>query len=484
MADTVYTSRRGAAFIQKTGANSAPLVLRCLDADDITAPKSSVELIKCWNAFGDGWLEMGRTLSAPDSSTISLTQLTGKTLSELEKIYCPVTILLAQTASGKVTEINNAERVVIMTNAVVTDESYSGLVHHVDDTESTHSVSFSGDSDITVVGYPTIIRVATSETEILNDIHGNIAADCDDRLEPGDKMIVVANSNGVAAANVLYSEDGGSSWTAAAADPFGVGENIIACQWFMKDNNTERWLVAKEADAGTQGEVAYSDDQGATWTVANVGGAAAGHGATYGGALYVDEIGNVWLASALGYIYKSEDGGESWTAKESGAIGVNDYNHIHFFDGDNGVAVGDSDTIAVTIDGGETWYAATGTGSAGNLLSCWMSESDTIWVGDSAGDLYYSHDSGTTWTERTGLSGAPVAINDIEFSDSQIGLLAADNVTPVGAIHQTVLGGYSWRAITTPTNAGINALFVVNANLAFMVGNDSGGTGFIAKLSA
>lgn len=484
MADTVYTSRRGAAFIQKTGANSAPLVLRCLDADDISAPKSSVELIKCWNAFGNGWLEMGRTLSAPDSSTISLTQLTEKTLSELEKIYCPVTILLAQTTNGKVTEINNAERIVIMTNAVVTDESYSGIVHHVDDTASTHSVSFSGDSDVVVVGYPTITRMATTETEILNDIHGNVTADCDDRLEPGDKMIVVADSDGIAAANVLYSEDGGASWAAAAAQPFGVGDHIVACQWFMKDSNTERWIVGLEAPVGGQGEIAYSDDQGATWTSVNIGGAAAGHGTVFGGSLHVDEIGNIWLASALGYIYKSEDSGESWAAKESGVITVQNYNHIHFFDSDVGVVVGDSDSVSVTIDGGESWSAATAPGGGNNLMCCWMPESETIWVGDDAGDLYYSHDFGATWTERTGLSGTPATINDIEFYDSQIGLLAADSVAPVGSIHQTVLGGYSWRAVTTPTNSGINAIFVVNANLAFMVGNDNGGTGFIARLLA
>jgi photosystem II stability/assembly factor-like uncharacterized protein len=479
-----YTSRRGAAFIQKTGANSQPQVLRCLDADEISSPKGGVELIKCWNAFGNGWIEMGKTLSAPDASTISLTQLTEKTLSALEKIYCPVTILLAQTSQGKVTEINNAERVIIMKNAVITDEGYSDVVHHIDDNETMHSVSFSGDSDITVVGYPTIIRITTTETMALNDIHGNIQADCDDRLEPGDKLIAVADADADATANVLYSEDGGSSWTAAATQPFAADEHIAACQWFMKDLTTERWIVAMEAPAAEQGMIGYSDDQGATWSTVNVGGAAAGHGATLGGGLFVDEIGNIWLASAAGYIYKSEDGGESWTAKESGSIDTEDYNHIHFFDSDNGVAVANNDVIIVTTDGGETWSVATATGGGGNLLSCWMPEEDTIWVGDDAGDVYYSHDDGDTWAERTGLSGAPTAINDIEFFDSQVAFLASDNVTPVGAISQTVTGGYSWRAFTTPTNSGINALFVVTPNLAFMVGEANGGTAFIGKLSA
>jgi photosystem II stability/assembly factor-like uncharacterized protein len=252
----------------------------------------------------------------------------------------------------------------------------------------------------------------------------------------------------------------------------------------MKDNNTERWLVAEEAPAAGQGDVAYSDDSGATWTTVTIGGAAAGHGATLGGALFVVDTGAIWLASAAGYIYKSEDGGESWTAKESGGITTNDYNHIHFFDSDTGVAVAAGDIVALTEDGGETWTAGTATGGGGDLLACWMPEEDTIWVGTDDGDIYYSHDFGTTWTERTGLSGTPASVNDVEFFDSQVGFIAVDTAAPVGTISQTILGGYSWRAITTATNSGLNALHVVNQNLAFMVGEANGGTAFIGKLAA
>lgn len=485
MADKVYSSRRGSVFLQKTGPNSQALVLRCLDADTVTSPKRGKDLIKCWNPYGNGWLEVGRTYSAPDAATVTLTQLTETSLSELEKLYCPATLLFAQVKSGKVTEINNAERVVILKNAEVTEDSYEGLVHHEEDNVSMHGVAFSGDSDVIVVGYPEIQRQTTSETEALNDIHGNTSANCEDRVEPGDMLLAVADSDVAPAfASILYSNDGGVTWTAAAADPFAAGESAMACQWFMKDNNTTRWLVSMEAPAGAQGMIAYSDDAGATWTTVNIGGAAAGHGSALGGTLFVVDVAEIWLASAAGYIYKSEDGGETWTAKEQGAIMANDYHHIHFFDADTGVAVGAGDVVALTQDGGETWVVGTATGGGGDLLCCWMSEEDTIWVGDDNGDIFYSHDFGQTWTERTGLTGTPAAINDVEFFDEQVGLLASDSAVPLDTIHQTILGGYSWRAITTPTNSGINAIHVVNQNLAFMVGEANGGTAFIAKLAA
>jgi len=484
MSDKVYSSRRGAVFLQKTGPNSRALVLRCLDADTVTSPKRDKELIKCWNPYGDGWNEVGSTFSAPGPATVTLTQLTETSLSELEKLYCPATLLFAQVKRGKVTEINNAERVVILKNAEPTSDSYENLVHHVDDNPSTHAVDFSGDSGVIVVGYPEIQRLTTTETEAINDIHGNISADCDDRLEPGDELIAAADAGAGVTAHVLYSEDAGSTWTAAAADPFAADAHIMACQWFMKDNNTERWLVGMDAPAAGQGMIGYSDDSGATWTTVNIGGAVAGHGSVAGGTLFVVDTGAIWLASAAGYIYKSEDGGESWTAKEAGGITTDDYQHIHFYDSDNGVAVSASGVIALTEDGGETWTAGTVVTGTPDLLSCWMSEEETIWVGDDDGDLWYSHDFGVTWTERTGLAGTPSDIRDIEFFDSQIGFLASDSAAPLGAIHQTILGGYSWRSITTPTNSGINAVHVVNQNMAFMVGEANGGTGFIGKLSA
>lgn len=484
MADKVFSSRRGAVFLQKTGPNSRAQVLRCLDADTLSSPKRGKELIKCWDPYGEGWLEVGKTYSAPGPATVTLTQLTESSLSELEKLYCPATLLFAQVKNGKVTQINNAERVVILKNAEATDDSYDNLVHHLDDNESSHAVAFSGDSDIVVVGKPDIQRQTTTETEALNDIHGSTKANCTDRLDPGDQLIAGADAGAGVEANVLYSNDGGITWTAAATEPFAADAHIMAVQWFQLDNETTRWLVGMDAPAAGQGMVAYSDDAGATWTTVNIGGAAAGHGSTLGGTLHTVDAQEIWLASAAGYIYKSEDGGESWTAKESGGITTDDYAHIHFFNSNRGVAVASSGVVALTEDGGDTWTAGTVVTGTPDLLSCWMTESETIWVGDDDGDLWYSHDFGTTWTERTGLAGTPAAINDVEFFDTQVGLLAIDDASPEGTAHQTILGGYSFRAVATPTNSGINAIHVVNQNLAFMVGEANGGTAFIAKLSA
>lgn len=483
MADTAFSSRRGAVIIQPNGPNSRPQVLRCTDSDTLSSPKRSKELIKCWNPYGDGWNDVGKTYSPPGPATVTLTQLTSSSLSALEKLYCPVTLLFAQVKSGKVTNINSAERILILKNAEPTEDSYDNLVSREEDNASTHGVPFSGDSDVVVVGKPTAQRLTVVETQALNDIHGNKLSSCEGKVNPGDIVIAVADAGTGAKANVIYSRDGGATWNASATQPFANDEDIESCQWFELDSETERWLVGLKAPTSGQGKVAYSDDQGVTWVTANVGGSTAGRGSTTGGTLHVVDANEIWLASAGGFIYKSQDGGATWDAHEQGSITTDPYTQIHFI-GERGVTVSKSGVVALTRDGGDTWYAGAVVTGAPDLTSCWMSDQDTIWVGTDSGTLFFSHDFGQSWAQRAGLSGAPDSINDIEFFDSQVGFLGVDSSAPEGTIHQTVLGGYSWRGVPTPANAGINAIHVVNQNLAFAVGDVKDATAFVAKISA
>jgi hypothetical protein len=59
--------------------------------------------------------------------------------------------------------------------------------------------------------------------------------------------------------------------------------------------------------------------------------------------------------------------------------------------------------------------------------------------------------------------------------------MISDNASPVGTVHWTKDGGYTWETITTPTNVGLNALFVCDEWNFFVCGEAQGGTGFIAK---
>lgn len=56
-----------------------------------------------------------------------------------------------------------------------------------------------------------------------------------------------------------------------------------------------------------------------------------------------------------GTILKTTDGGNSWTAQNTGTM--NSFSSVYFTDADTGYAVGGSPTILKTTDGGLNWMA-------------------------------------------------------------------------------------------------------------------------------
>ena len=107
------------------------------------------------------------------------------------------------------------------------------------------------------------------------------------------------------------------------------------------------------------------------------------------------------------------------------------------------------------------------------------------WVGDNGGELYFTTDAGVTWTRRTGWTGDGTGeIKGIEFANDLVGYMLHDDATPSGTVLLTINGGYSWRALSTPTNAGLNSLYVCGPNLAYAVGEPQGGTAVILKIAA
>lgn len=479
---SVLTSQKGALWIQPDGPNGDMKFLGCHDLDDLTIPEGGIELIRCFNPAG-GWDVVGHTETPPDKITVSVTTLIEQARDWLEKVHCPFGLYILQRDCGRADQFSNYIRGDVLMNVRRVSRTKRNLVKREEDLQSELGVDLEAYPPAIAIEQLEIDLQTTTADQGLNDVAFNLdrrcIGDCGAALDPCEDGIAVGDSAiAPALADIVLTGDEGDNWAAVAADPFAAGAGAMSVVRFYVGRDTERILVAMDAPAAAQGMVAYSDDGGVTWTTVNIGGAAAGDGAVYGGGLWALDMHHVWLAGANGYIYFSDDGGETWTVLEAGAVTAGDYNCVHFADELYGIAGAPGDVIALSNDGGITWAAATATGGGGDILCAWRLDKNRMWVGTDDGDLYYSQDGGVTWTQRTGWTGSGVgAVRDMFWVNDYVGFIASNNVTPVGTVLRTINGGRHWEALTTPDNDGLNAIWACDESNAFVVGEVEAGAG-------
>lgn len=478
MDKTALTTRHGALWVQPGGPNTPVYFLGCHDLGDISEPAGSLELLRCMDKKG-GWRTVGAIQAPPDAVTTSIENMTFNARDWLEKLNCDFTLFAMHRAGGEPDIFPNYTRARILNKSRVTTLIDKQIVHHEEEQSSSQSRDIEAWPPVYRTGELTARRQSTSETLALNDVIAYSPLDCEDGIVPGDKVLAGADASGYTG-NVLGTLDAGAAWAALAADPFATGKNIQSIVAFPISDTVTRFLAAQTAVGGAQGKVAYSDDGGATWTNVNIGGAAAGHGAVDSGALFALDQSHVWFASAEGYVYFSSDGGATWTAQTSGDLTTEDLRAVSFIDENSGMAVGDVDAVLFTSDGGTTWEEMTATGS-GDALNCVAPSGNFWWVGTSGGDFFYTRDDGDTWTQRR-FSGDGVGnVSDIVFANALVGYALHNTAAPIGSILVTINGGFSWKALTTPTNAGLNALSIADMNTVYAVGETEGGTAVIVK---
>jgi photosystem II stability/assembly factor-like uncharacterized protein len=481
--DEVYTARKGKVWVQPGGANNKLYPLACADLGDLSEPYGDNDLIRCRD--NDGKLQaVGASEGVPDFVTVTITELLAKERSYLEGLKCPYALYVMQRCTGRADIFSNYDRGELLTHVRNSQRTFSNLAMREDDSASTIAMD--------VQAWPPLFDIDKLTAIVLGDDIGNedltdVVANIDERcinqcgfegLDLGAEVWVSTDAPTGLTAEVRYSTDFGANFNTPAAQPFIANENISALTRILMSAIGVRILVSKEGTGGAiQGQVSYTDDAGTTWNDVNIGGAAAGHGAVNAGGLFGWARNFVWLASAAGYIYKSEDGGETWTAKEAGAIMTDDYYHIHFADEKYGIAGGEGGIIALTEDGGETWHASGAAPSAAVIYAVARLDKQRLWAADAGGDLWYSNDAGDSWTQRTGWTNSSIGIiADMRWLVTDGGYHGWLTVKDAGGdshIMITFNGGYDWIEVVIPPDCDIRAIWPVKPNLAYAVGTIS-----------
>jgi photosystem II stability/assembly factor-like uncharacterized protein len=181
-----------------------------------------------------------------------------------------------------------------------------------------------------------------------------------------------------------------------------------------------------------------------------------------------------WLATTdeanpiSGKIFKTTDGGQTWTAQTTAFAGFNETPAgVYFWNENEGVAFGSTglanydDQISVyrTVDGGENWTKVVPPDFPAQLPheGLWVYcdngffdvQGDNVWFVTNGPRIYRSTDRGLTWTAHdTGLTNAN-GITSIAFQDELSGISVARSPN---AAARTSDGGITWEPLAIPSS--------------------------------
>ena len=486
-------SSEGSLFLQLS-PDAAPEYFGCADLGDLPAPVGDQTPIYCRGTDGLARI-IGSTRAAPALATSNITALMFPESDVIDRLKNCTFALYAMTRNcGKAGIFPNYVRGTIAHHARVTNRNRQNLVKMETDDKVLRvlDLSYWGIYEIREIA---AVRQTIAETRALNDIVFDMldecAGDCGPTVERDDNGFIVTDG-GVASppsdADIWLTDDKGSTWanaTGAVPSPFAGGDVLSAVR-FQVDKDAYRLLVASGQKAGSA-QIAYSDDDGATWTTVTVG-ATAWEGATHSASLFALDKSHIWFATSHGRVYFSSDGGATWTSQASALTAslARPLNAVAFFDALDGYAVGNTDTIIKTSDGGDNWSVVTSPSSAKNLFALEVLSQDMLLVGSSGDGLWKSLDGGDTWTSVvfTG-QGTTGTVRDVDFAPENelVGFMIHNTSAPAGTIHRTLDGGISWERVSTPTNLGLNAVVAIDENTAFAVGEPQGGTGVVIRVA-
>jgi len=510
MANKYYNEVEALLWLQPDGINTDCQFLDCHDIADIVIPKGDVGRSVCVDPATGKYILGNRKQGPPGAPTTSVTAHVGLKKDWIEHaIDCPTTYYVHKVVCGDRRLFLNYERSWILRYAITTQRTLANMATLMTPPDvpgdSTQPLDLSADvvEDIFKL---VDTRLVTTEDQPLRDIAGctlpQCAGYCGARQDVCDDLVAVANCDtGAATAHVLVSHDHGITWTAAANDPFALNTaNLSSVVCFKVGDGSETRTIAAKGNAVAGGTVSWSDDFGVTaWNEVTIG-AVGNDFCPHNGGLFALDHRHIWAVMNSGDIWFSDDGGLSWTEQMPG-LNANALNYVRFVDESVGLAVGATQTVLYTVDGGAHWNVLAGPGAV-NLLCCDIFDEHRAWVGDSAGALYYTNNLGVgmvagDWVQRVlPLPDTAVSIsevNDVMFvrdsgvqTNDHVGFVTVrwvEDTTYYGALYRTFNGGRDWEVWQTLTMVagtyGLQAVWACEPNEAVAVGDLQAGTAHI-----
>lgn len=237
-------------------------------------------------------------------------------------------------------------------------------------------------------------------------------------------------------AEIVFSADGGASWLDTNITTLAANEdpNEMACV------GTNLVVISEDSESLHYAPLADIFAASETWTEVTTGFVAAAGPL----AIHSESPRNTWIVGESGYIYFTEDPTAGVEVQDAGVVTTQDLNAVHAYDILNVVAVGNSNAVVLTRNGGDTWEAITGPSVGVNLNTVWMRGPNEWFVGDAGGQLWYTLDAGVNWTEKTFPGSGAGVVRDVHFANRTVGYMSHDTAAGRGRILRTINGGNTW----------------------------------------
>jgi photosystem II stability/assembly factor-like uncharacterized protein len=199
---------------------------------------------------------------------------------------------------------------------------------------------------------------------------------------------------------------------------------------------------------------------------------------------YVTAIGIIAGFFPAAVLYKTTDGGSSWTRIYGLTFDfVNKlWDDVFFLDANNGWLAGANSDIRRTTNGGTSWTIQSAPVS-GSLKSIYFLNANLGWIvgGDydtltgqgRNGLILHTTNGGTSWTAQ--ISNAPYQFHGVHFIDNLNGWVCGykDTASP-GVFFRTTNGGNAWTEIMAPAVSigryGLFGIEFVDSQNGFSVG--------------
>ncbi len=290
-----------------------------------------------------------------------------------------------------------------------------------------------------------------------------------------EDVVFIDETNGWAvgfAGSILRTTDSGETWEY---------QTYRTDSWLMDVtflSATAGWSVGAVGAVPYDGLIISTADGGATWGDPHVIESVSLLGIAFAGEQNGGGVGGPWGSSVGGKIFHTADGGQTWAQQDS-----TDYKlyAVDFVGSDTGWVVGHDGLVMRTVNGGANWLVQpidisqidTVTELATSpFYALDFVDAATGWVVGEAGAIYYTADSGLTWTDQSltagDWGGLPPDLSAVTFIDVSIGWIVGSD----GLILFTATAGALWDQQGTQTGLDLTGIALVNGNVGWAVGED------------